>query len=196
VTVRNVGSIAILGLAFLTACGTAATTVQPVAAPVQTPQPAPSAPAGPAAAESTPVAPVATAPADLQGRPIDRANASKPGTLKNPYAQATEEIIAQGRERYLAYGCNGCHGGGGGGGMGPPLSNEVWIYGSDDDTLFRLTAIGSIELQKLGYARKAREGVVAPMLPYGSLIKTEDELWKMIAFIRTTYRGDPGRINW
>jgi mono/diheme cytochrome c family protein len=196
VTVRNVGSIAILGLAFLTACGTAATTVQPVAAPVQTPQPAPSAPAGPAAAESTPVAPVTTAPADLQGRPIDRANASKPGTLKNPYAQATEEIIAQGRERYLAYGCNGCHGGGGGGGMGPPLSNEVWIYGSDDDTLFRLTAIGSIELQKLGYARKAREGVVAPMLPYGSLIKTEDELWKMIAFIRTTYRGDPGRINW
>lgn len=185
-TVRNVGSIAVLSIAFLTACGTAATVAQPVAAPVQAQQ----------SALSAPVSIAPAVPACLDGRPIDRANASKPGTLKNPYAKATEEIIAQGRERYLAYGCNGCHGGGGGGGMGPPLSNEVWIYGSDDDTLFRLTAIGSIELQKLGYARKAREGVVAPMLPYGSLIKTEDELWKMIAFIRTTYRGDPGRINW
>jgi hypothetical protein len=44
--------------------------------------------------------------------------------------------------------------------------------------------------------RKSREGVVAPMLPHGQLIKTEDELWKIIAFIRTTYRGDPSRKNW
>ncbi|KAB2961728.1 MAG: c-type cytochrome [Candidatus Methylomirabilis oxygeniifera] len=188
-----------MSIAFLSACGTAGTTAQPVAAPDRTQQPAPPTPAEPAAVGSTSAVQTITAPAvpaGLDGRPIDRTNASTPGSLKNPYANATEEIIAQGRERYLAYGCNGCHGGGGGGGMGPPLSNEVWVYGSDDDTLFRLTAIGSVELQKLGYARKSREGVVAPMLPYGQLIKTEDELWKMIAFIRTTYRGDPSRKNW
>jgi mono/diheme cytochrome c family protein len=40
----------------------------------------------------------------------------------------------------MAAGCNGCHGGGGGGGMAVPLTNPVWIYGDDDDTLFRLIA--------------------------------------------------------
>ena len=27
--------------------------------------------------------------------------------------------------------------------MGPPLTNEVWVYGKDDVTLFRLVALGS-----------------------------------------------------
>jgi hypothetical protein len=31
----------------------------------------------------------------------------------------------------------------GGGGMGPLLTNQVWVYGSDDDTLFRLISLGS-----------------------------------------------------
>ena len=44
-------------------------------------------------------------------------------------------------------GCNGCHGGGGGGGMCLPLTNETWVYGPDDDTLFRLVALGSAELK-------------------------------------------------
>jgi mono/diheme cytochrome c family protein len=38
--------------------------------------------------------------------------------------------------------CNSCHGGGGGGGMAAPLTNPVWIYGDDDDTLFRLIEVG------------------------------------------------------
>ena len=38
--------------------------------------------------------------------------------------------------------------------MGPPLTNPIWVYGSDDDTLFR--PLGSDELQKQGYSRKGR----------------------------------------
>ena len=85
----------------------------------------------------------------------------------------------------MAAGCNGCHGGTGGGGMGPPLTNQVWVYGKDDDTLFRLIALGSDELQKQGYSRKGSENVVGPMPPMGTVVKSDDDLWKIIAWIRS-----------
>jgi len=55
-------------------------------------------------------------------------------------------VAEEGHRKYMAAGCNGCHGGGGGGGMAPPLTNPVWIYGDDDDTLFRLIALGTGKL--------------------------------------------------
>jgi hypothetical protein len=73
----------------------------------------------------------------------------------------------------------------GGGGMGPPLTNEVWVYGKDDDTLFRLIALGSDGLQKQGYARKGSENVVGPMPAMGGVVKSDDDLWKIIAWIRS-----------
>jgi mono/diheme cytochrome c family protein len=117
------------------------------------------------------------------------------GTLRNPYTDDPEKI-KEGRGLFLSYSCNGCHGGTGGGGICPPLSNDVWVYGSDDDTLFRLVTLGSDKLQAAGYYRKGMESVVAPMPPFGSLIKSDDELWKIIAFIRSIYDGDPKRRNW
>jgi hypothetical protein len=68
--------------------------------------------------------------------------------------------------------------------MGPPLTNQVWIYGSDDDTLFRLVALGSDALQKQGYKRKGSESVVGPMPPHGTIVKSDEDLWKIIAWIR------------
>jgi hypothetical protein len=70
--------------------------------------------------------------------------------------------------------------------MGPPLTNQVWIYGKDDDTLFRLVALGSDALQqKQGYNRKGSENVVGPMPPMGKIVKSDDDLWKIIAWIRS-----------
>jgi mono/diheme cytochrome c family protein len=80
--------------------------------------------------------------------------------------------------------------------MCPPISNDTWVYGSDDDTLFRLITLGSDGLQKNGYVRKGRENVVGPMPAFGQIIKTDDEVWRIISFLRTTYRGDPSRKNW
>jgi mono/diheme cytochrome c family protein len=117
------------------------------------------------------------------------------GTLRNPYTDDLEKI-KEGRALFLSYSCNGCHGGNGGGGICPPLSNEVWVYGSDDDTLFRLLTLGSDRLQAAGYYRMGMENVVAPMPPFGQLIKNDDELWKIIAFVRSIYNGDPKRRNW
>ena len=123
--------------------------------------------------------------------PVQRADSSPQGTLKNPYKDTDADAVAAGNKLYLNYGCNGCHGGTGGGGMCPPLTNDTWVYGGDDDTLFRLITLGSDELQKQGYSRKGRENVVAPMPPIGANLQNSDELWKILAFIRSKYNGDP-----
>jgi len=128
-------------------------------------------------------------------KPLERVAGAEKGTLKNPYTD-NADAIAAGKKLYFSYSCNGCHGGGGGGGMCPPISNDVFVYGSDDDTFFRLIALGSDGLMKQGYTRKGRENVVGPMPPFGELIKTDEELWKIIAFLRTTFRGDESRRNW
>lgn len=135
----------------------------------------------------------ASAPAG--NRTLAEAVKAAKGTLKNPYTD-NKQAIAEGKQLYLDYSCNGCHGGTGGGGMCPPLTNERFVYGSDDDTIFRLIAIGSDELMKAGYSRIAREAVVGPMPPYVEIIENEDELWKIIAFVRSVYRGRAEKRDW
>lgn len=118
------------------------------------------------------------------------ANASK-AKLVDPYKETQAAIVAEGGKLFQSYSCSGCHGGGGGGGICPPLTNGVWIYGGDDDTLFRLVTLGSDELQKKGYTRIGLENVVAPMPSFGAIIKNSDDLWKILTFIRSKYDGDP-----
>src|SRR4029079_18301772 len=48
-----------------------------------------------------------------------------------------------------------------------------------------LIALGSDGLTKAGYARVKHEVVTGPMPPFGSVIKTSDDLWRIIAFIRS-----------
>jgi mono/diheme cytochrome c family protein len=116
--------------------------------------------------------------------PLEVINAAPKGTLHNPYTDQPDKI-GDGHKLFLSYGCSGCHGGGGGGGMGPPLTKVVWIYGSDDDTLLRLVTLGSEELQKRGYSREGVVNVIGPMPPFGQLIKSDDELFKLLAWVRS-----------
>jgi mono/diheme cytochrome c family protein len=116
--------------------------------------------------------------------PTATAESATKGELKNPYSDFAK-VADEGHKKFMAAGCNGCHGGGGGGGMGPPLTNEVWVYGKDDDTLFRLVALGSDGLQKQGYHRKGSENVVGPMPAMGGVVKSDDDLWKIIGWIRS-----------
>ena len=121
--------------------------------------------------------------------PLERVTSVPRGQLKSPYPDFAG-VAEQGHKLFQAYDCGGCHGGGGGGGMAAPLTNEVWIYGSDDDTLFRLITLGTGSLspgnafEKQGFVRKGSENVVGPMPPYGEIIATEDDIWKIIAWIR------------
>jgi mono/diheme cytochrome c family protein len=123
--------------------------------------------------------------------PIDLVKQTPKGQIKDPYKDTQADIVAQGETLFRSYSCSGCHGGTGGGGMCPPLTNDTWVYGGDDDTLFRLVTLGSDELQKNGYSRTGRENVVGPMPPFGSIVKNSDDLFKIIAFIRAHYDGDP-----
>jgi mono/diheme cytochrome c family protein len=124
--------------------------------------------------------------------PIDLVNKTPKGKLHNPYKDTQKDIVAQGQTLFRSYPCSGCHGGDGGGGMCPPLTSSDWIYGGDDDTLFRLVTLGSDELQKKGYTRQGLAAVVGPMPPMGPIIKNSDDIWKILAFIRSRYDGDPG----
>ena len=115
--------------------------------------------------------------------PLDLIKATPKGGLHNPYNGDIAAIAEAGHKKYLSFSCNGCHGGGGGGGMCVPLTNDTCVYGPDDDTLFRLVALGTDELKKQGYVRKGQETVVGPMPPFGTIIKTSDDLWKVMAWI-------------
>lgn len=129
------------------------------------------------------------------GKSLEEAIKVEKGKLKNPFTD-NAEAIEEGKKLYLSYSCNGCHGGGGGGGMCPPLTNERFVYGSDDDTLFRLITLGTDGLQEAGYSRVQKEMVTGPMPPYKDLIDSDEKLWKIIAFIRSVYKGRPETRNW
>jgi mono/diheme cytochrome c family protein len=133
----------------------------------------------------------APAAAGAKMTPVARAEAAAKGTLKNPYSDSDQAVVQSGQALYMSYGCSGCHGGTGGGGMCPPLTNDVWVYGGDDDTLFRLVSYGSQVLQGKGYSRTGQENVVGAMPPMGSIIKTDDELWRILTFVRAHYDGSP-----
>jgi cytochrome c(L) len=98
----------------------------------------------------------------------------------NPYT-GQEEAIQEGRALYLQHGCSGCHGVGGGGGMGPALLDDEWTFGSDDETLFRLIK-GEIPQQTM------------PAV-FGQELQ-DDDVWKILAYVRSLYKGDPSKINW
>jgi mono/diheme cytochrome c family protein len=123
--------------------------------------------------------------ADDQTPTLDLIKATPKGGLHNPYKDKIAEIADAGHKKYMSAGCNGCHGGGGGGGMCPPLTNDTWVYGPDDDTLFRLIAQGSDGLKAAGYHRVKQEVVVGPMPPFGGIIKTSADLCKIITWLRS-----------
>lgn len=126
--------------------------------------------------------------------PMERVASTPKGQLKSPYTDFAS-VAKEGHKIYMSLDCGGCHGGGGGGGMAAPLTNPVWNYGDDDDTLFRLITLGTGSLspgdafQKQGFVRKGSENVVGPMPPFGQIIETDDNVWKIIAWIRSVHCG-------
>lgn len=97
---------------------------------------------------------------------------------QNPY---TGDSAAQdhGKKLYKRLNCYACHGQAGGGGMGPSLMDANWKNGNGSDPdLFAQISEGR-----------------GAMPPYKG-IASEDDIWKVIAFVRTFYKGDPERVSW
>jgi mono/diheme cytochrome c family protein len=135
----------------------------------------------------------ASEPASAAMTPLERVNATPRGELKNPYA-VEGDTIQEGHKLFFSYGCSGCHGGTGGGGMCPPVNGDVWFYGLADDTLFRLVTLGSVALQGAGFQRLGGKGLQMPA--FSEIIKNEDDLWKILTWVRSVYKGDPKKKTW
>ena len=149
------------------------------------------------AAEGQPAQSETTTPSGEKGGTCCKAGDTTPptelvkqvprGQLHSPYpdyaklAKDDPDLVKQ----FRLPGCNECHGGTGGGGICPAVTQGVWFWGNTDDVLFRLVTLGSVDLEKEGYTRLTYGTVHAPMPPMGAAIKTSDQLWKIIAFIRS-----------
>jgi mono/diheme cytochrome c family protein len=109
------------------------------------------------------------------------AGGQSPNAVKklNPYT-GNEKAIQEGRTLYLQRGCSGCHGVMGGGGMAMPLIDDVWKFGSSDEILFKLI----------------KGEVPESTMPKVFNDLEPDQVWKMLAYIRSLYAGDPKLINW
>ena len=97
---------------------------------------------------------------------------------KNPYTGKLA-AIAEGKELFKKMNCYGCHGMQGGGGMGPSLIDATWKAGTGTD------------LNLLDQIRNGK----GQMPPYKAMVN-DDQAWKLIAFIRSLYKGDPKKIAW
>lgn len=160
-------------LLLLAACGKQETP----AAPAATPEPA----AAPAPAPAS--APATTAPAAAPAAAPAPAAAVTP-IPKGPPVKVTPELVAEGKAIFNSAGCTACHGGTGGGGMCPPLTNDIWVYGSDDDTLRTLITEGTAGMTAHGKTRIGHEKVVGQMPPFGPVLKPGDTE-KLLAFIHS-----------
>jgi mono/diheme cytochrome c family protein len=118
--------------------------------------------------------------AGLMWTSVGPALAQKPAAKKLNKFTGDAAAIKQGRAAYLKNGCSGCHGVGGGGGMAPAITDDTWVFGSDDETLFKLIK---------GQLPQATMPQVYNTLP-------DEEVWKMLAYVRSRYEGDPAKVNW
>jgi cytochrome c oxidase cbb3-type subunit 3 len=75
-----------------------------------------------------------------------RVSALQPGTMqdtshvKGPYDD-NAYAVSEGQRLFGWYNCAGCHANGGGG-MGPPLIDDMWIYGSSPENIYNTIVQG------------------------------------------------------
>jgi cytochrome c oxidase cbb3-type subunit 3 len=99
------------------------------------------------------------------GTRVPRAQA--PVSIANPY-EGNADDIAQGRQLFHQFHCVDCHAPQGGGGMGPPLSDNAWIYGGEPGQIF-LTIV---------------QGRPNGMPSFGQALPA-DSVWKLVSYVRT-----------
>jgi len=154
-----------------------------------TPQSTPPAAAAPAAPAAAAPAGGAAAPVAAGESPQDLVKNTPKGKLVNPYAGDYAAVAEEGHAKFLSNGCPGCHGPNGGGGMGATLSDKSFVYGSDDDTLFRLIVLGSLKLIDAGYPQKEPQFLNVYMPP--QTVRNPDDIWKIIAWIKSLSMKPP-----
>jgi len=72
--------------------------------------------------------------ATLQLTPLQPGRSDPPPTQNNP-DENIAYAMAQGKQLFNWYNCNGCHANGGGD-KGPALMDDIWIYGAEPGNIF------------------------------------------------------------
>lgn len=123
----------------------------------------------------------AQSPEKAEANPAQAQAGSPGGSAKkgNPFT-GDSAAIAEGKKLWFKYNCYGCHGTEGGGGMGASVIDASWVYGGDDASVFNTV--------KNGQGRMPPLGQIAQI--------SDEEIWKIIAFMRSLYKGDPDEIVW
>jgi mono/diheme cytochrome c family protein len=93
----------------------------------------------------------------------------------NPF-EGNAQAIEEGRE-LASRKCVFCHGGGLRGAKGPDLTDDKWRWGGSNAALFAMIAGGRPGTQMGGFASSM----------------TGEEIWKVIAYIRSQNRGGAGK---
>jgi cytochrome c oxidase cbb3-type subunit 3 len=90
-----------------------------------------------------------------------------PGTpTLGPY-QENAYGIGEGKRLFTSYNCNGCHAMGGGG-IGPPLMDDLWIYGSGPDQIYSTIS----------------QGRPNGMPAFGSKVPSQ-QIWQLVAYVHS-----------
>jgi cytochrome c oxidase cbb3-type subunit 3 len=93
--------------------------------------------------------------------------------MKSP-AEGKAFAIAQGQQLFTWYNCAGCHGVHGGGGIGPPLTSDKLVYGSEPENIFDTIV----------------KGRPRGMPSWGGRIP-ESQIWQLAAFVRSLSGKEP-----
>lgn len=110
----------------------------------------------------------------LAGNPI---NNEPPPAIANPYANDRNAVV-QGEALFNAMNCSGCHAAEGGGGMGPPLSDQHWIYGGAPADIY-------LTLQ---------QGRPNGMPAFGRVLPPQS-LWQLAAYVQSLGTPGPATLN-
>jgi cytochrome c oxidase cbb3-type subunit 3 len=87
--------------------------------------------------------------------------------VKSPY-QENAWGVGEGKRLFSAYNCSACHGVNGGGAIGPPLMDDMWIYGSKPDQIYATISQGRPD----------------GMPSFGGHI-TAQQIWQLVAYVQS-----------
>ena len=90
------------------------------------------------------------------------------------------DAIASGKAHWKNIGCYACHGRIAEGGVGPSLSDDIWVYKPTDRMVYNTISRGRSGTNMVGWSKDL----------------TPEQIWELVAFIRSLYVGDPAKIIW
>ena len=110
--------------------------------------------------------PAASSPASsVRLTPLQPGEPQPPPDAKSPY-HGNAWAMGEGKRLYAAFNCSGCHATNGGGGIGPALTDDKWIYGSEPEQIYSTIV----------------EGRPNGMPAFGGRIPSQ-QVWQIVSYI-------------